>query len=133
MIGKQERDFEAYLDSVEVRDFFECARRELFPKMEASSVFLSLYEGGLDAKYCLELGIAIMLGKPILLLALKGCEIPPRLRAIADRVIEADSVYAAREELQAAMQAMMKESDARTASRQGTTETEAPRPLAVAP
>jgi hypothetical protein len=110
MKDKQERDFEAYLDSVEIREFFERARTELFPKVEASSLFISLFTGGHDAKFCLELGVAIMLGKPILLLALKGAPIPPRLRAIADRVVVAESVESASEELRAAMHSMMLES-----------------------
>jgi len=84
---QQEQEFESYLDSVEVRNFFERARRELFPKINDSAVFLSLYSGDIDPSFCMQLGAAILLRKPILVVAVKGAEVPPKLVAIADKVL----------------------------------------------
>lgn len=65
--------------------------REVLPMMEGSAIVMSLAPSGKpDAKYCIELGLAIMLDKPLLVVALAGQPVPARLRRAADEVIEAD-------------------------------------------
>ena len=70
--------------------FFEQARRELFPKLRDSAVYLGITPEDPDPKYCLELGMAIMLDKPIILLIPEGRTIPrdSHLWRVADEVIE---------------------------------------------
>jgi len=62
---------------------------EMVPSLRASAVSISLVphnEG--DVKFWVELGASIMLGKPILVVALKGRQIPPKLRLVADEIVE---------------------------------------------
>lgn len=102
---KQEQDFESYLNSVEVRDFFEEMRRKVVPKIAESAIFLTMYEGDLDLPFALQLGVAILMSKPILVLGMKGAAIPLKLLEIADKVVEIDSMQApgAKEKLEAAV------------------------------
>ena len=57
-------------------------------KIEDSSIFLSLFTKNYrdDPLCALQLGIAIMLGKPIAILAPEGAEIPDTLARLADSV-----------------------------------------------
>jgi hypothetical protein len=43
-----------------------------------------------DIKFAVELGLSIMLSKPIIVVASPGQEIPPKLFAVADTVVQAD-------------------------------------------
>lgn len=63
----------------------------LLPKLKASAITVSLAPNGeTDIKYAVELGLSIMLDKPIIVVAEKGQELPSRLQRVADRVIYAD-------------------------------------------
>lgn len=91
--NRELREFQQWLDK---------ARREMFPKLAASDTFLSLCpEGEPDAKFCLELGAAIMFDKPIVVVAVEGREVPPGLLRIAHHVIEADTPEEAGEKVAA--------------------------------
>ncbi len=63
-------------------------RKELLPKLTGSAFVLSIAPGTPDAKYCIELGMSIMLDKPILVVAPAGHPVPARLRRVADEVVE---------------------------------------------
>ena len=64
------------------------SRKETFRNMDASAFVLSLVpEGPPDIKFCVELGMAIMLGKPVVAVVQRGVKIPGRLAEIADAVI----------------------------------------------
>lgn len=65
-------------------------RREAVQKMEESAFVASLVPGEVDVKFAVELGISIMLDKPILAICMPGRPIPPKLRLVADVVVEAD-------------------------------------------
>jgi nucleoside 2-deoxyribosyltransferase len=60
--------------------------------IDSSAFVISLLPGedGADVKFAVELGLALMLGKPLVLIALPGGRVPYRLRKAADMVIEAD-------------------------------------------
>ena len=62
------------------------------PGMEKSAFVMSLVptDGRPDIKFAVELGLTIMLGKPLVVAALPGTEIPAKLRQIADLVLELD-------------------------------------------
>jgi len=63
----------------------------LVPKMRDSSVCVSLApRGETDAKFAIELGMMIMLDKPIILVKEPNQVIPPKLLAVADEVVEVD-------------------------------------------
>jgi hypothetical protein len=65
-------------------------RREMVPKLEASAMSVTIYSGKMDVKLSVELGAAILLDKPIILVVEPGVQIPERLVRVADRIIEAD-------------------------------------------
>jgi hypothetical protein len=63
----------------------------MVPKMQASSAIVSLVSDGKpDVKFAVETGMAMLLNKPIILAVMPGAEVPPKLRAIADDIIEFD-------------------------------------------
>lgn len=68
-------------------------RKRLIPKMRGSSSVLMLapdMKAEFDISFALQIGACILLEKPLILVVHPGRQIPPKLRAIADRVIEAD-------------------------------------------
>ena len=66
-------------------------RDELVPMIRGSALSVSLVpEGPPDIKWAVELGLSIMLEKPIVLIVRPGTKVPRKLRQLADGVIEAD-------------------------------------------
>lgn len=66
-------------------------RAGLIPMLDKSAMTISLApKGPVDVKYAVELGLSIMLGKPILVIATAGVEVPASLRRVADEVLEID-------------------------------------------
>lgn len=70
--------------------FFESARRELFPRLRDSAIYIGITPEEPDPKYCLELGMAILLDKPIILLLPEGRTLArdSHLWRVADEVLE---------------------------------------------
>jgi hypothetical protein len=69
--------------------FVQRASTKTLEKMSESQFMISLVpQGKPDIKFCAELGMAIMLGKPVLVMAVQGAVIPPKLREIADETVE---------------------------------------------
>jgi hypothetical protein len=59
--------------------------------IESAAFVMSLVpEGPPDIKFAVELGLAIMLDKPVIAVAVDGRVVPPGLRKVALAVIEAD-------------------------------------------
>jgi hypothetical protein len=72
-------------------DFIDRVRRDAAEKIAGSAAFISLAPAGEpDIKFAVELGIAIMLDKPILVVQMPGRPLPEHLRRVADEIIEAD-------------------------------------------
>ena len=66
-------------------------RAELIPKLAGSALVMSMVpKGPTDVKFALELGMSVMLDKPIVALIAPGGGCPPKLCQVADLVIEAD-------------------------------------------
>lgn len=75
----------------EWRRFAKNVRRDLIPKMRDSAIVMSLVPGGEpDVKYALELGMSIMLDKPIIAVFSPGTKLPEHLVRVADELVEAD-------------------------------------------
>jgi hypothetical protein len=70
-------------------EYFEHARREMFPKMKSSALAV-IIAGDPDPKLCMELGAAILFNKPIIVTVPRGREIPLSLRTIANKIVEID-------------------------------------------
>ena len=68
--------------------WFTQARRELTPKLRDSAMYVGLVPEDPDPKYCMELGMALLMGKPIILVVAEGRTLPQALRRAADAVIE---------------------------------------------
>jgi hypothetical protein len=71
-------------------DYFAHFKKTVLPQLKTSGVFLNITppDGELDVKQCTELGAALLLGKPMLLVVAKGRTIPERLRRYADVVLD---------------------------------------------
>lgn len=64
-------------------------RRDALEKISDSTAFVAIAPTELDVKFCVELGAAIMLDKPLLVIAMEGAEVPSQLRKISV-VVHAD-------------------------------------------
>lgn len=73
-------------------EFLERARTELVPKLRGASFTVSILSPGSfdDPQFAIELGYSILLGVPLIVAVLPGVEVPPKLAAIADHIVEAD-------------------------------------------
>jgi hypothetical protein len=87
--------------------YFDHARRTLFPMIRDSRVYLGICPAAPDAKWCLELGAAIMFDKPLLFVVRPGVAVPAKLRRIADGVVEVEDLGSP--EGQARIAAVLKE------------------------
>lgn len=66
-------------------------RREQLRGISESGFFMTILpDGEGDVEYWAQLGCAIMLDKPIIAVALRGRDVPPKLRLIADEIVRAD-------------------------------------------
>src|SRR3990172_179107 len=72
-------------------EFVDHFRRDAVEKIAGSAAFVSLVpKGRPDIKFATELGMAIMLDKPILAIVPSGVEIPAALRKLSRSVVVAD-------------------------------------------
>lgn len=71
-------------------EFVRHIRSGTAKKIEQSSYVMSFVPtaDGVDVKYAVELGLAIMMGKPLILLTTARSDVPPKLRQIADAEID---------------------------------------------
>lgn len=85
-----------YADSPEFRAFAKRVRRGLIPKLKDSAATLSIIPAGkLDVKFAVELGMSIMLDKPLIAVINPGAKIPDKLAKVVDRFVEWDDDTAA--------------------------------------
>ena len=73
----------------QVRAWLEDATKDMMPKMKSSAFVMSLYprDGLPDPKFCMELGAALMMDKPILMIVSDNIAIPQRLRELVTRTV----------------------------------------------
>lgn len=73
-------DFVAWAEDVRVR---------VMPMIAESAMTVSLVPlGPADVKFAVELGLSIMLDKPLVMVIAPGQEMPPKLRVVADYIVE---------------------------------------------
>jgi hypothetical protein len=78
-------------DDPEFIEWANHVQNDVVPKMKGSAVTVSLAPAGeTDIKFACELGLSIMLDKPIILVCEPGQIIPDKLLNVADKVIEID-------------------------------------------
>jgi len=86
------------------------AREETAEAIKRSSCVISMVTEPLDAKFAMELGLAIILDKPILAVVTPGATVPRKLRQVADEVVQLTAgpgSPAARAEMEAAVLRMV--------------------------
>lgn len=77
-------------------------RHQVLPKLRQSALTISLYpKGDPDIKIAVELGMTLMLDKPLVFLVGPGQVVPDRLRRCADLIIEEDDPTKISEQLKA--------------------------------
>lgn len=89
-MSDQKRSFDELLNQSEVKDWLFRAEREMFPKMEGAAISLVISSEKPDAKLALEVGAAILFGKPLIIVHKKGETVPVNLRRVASAVVEID-------------------------------------------
>jgi hypothetical protein len=100
------------MDDPRTQRWFRRARREMYPRLRDSATFLSICppdDHDPDPQFCLELGAAIMMGKPILAIVPAGRTCPPGLRRVAHTVVEGVDITSEDDQarVQAAVVAML--------------------------
>lgn len=91
--------------SDEWRDMERRATAELIPKMESCGTIVQLVPlGQTDVKFAMELGLSIMLDKPIIALVKRGHQVPEKLLKIADEIIVYDDLMGIQEKVYAAVE-----------------------------
>jgi len=74
------------------QDWLHYVRTHVLPMVEDSNVCISLCppKDKVDIKFAVELGMMVMLDKPIIVVADENRDIPAKLRSVADRIIVGD-------------------------------------------
>lgn len=76
-------------DDPETQKWTRHVRDELIPKLEMSRLTVSLVpRTNADIKFAVELGLSIMMDKPVIALVQPGTEIPEHLARVADAIVE---------------------------------------------
>ena len=71
-----------------LNDFYESARRELFPKMKDSSLSVTIFNSKPDPKLCMEIGAAILFDKPIIVVVPdETMLLPATLARVASKIV----------------------------------------------
>ena len=97
-------------DDPDAREFLESAARDMLPKMKDSALSVTLFSGKVDPKLCVELGAAILLDKPIVLVVTDESQIPSNLEKVAAEIVRVNfpgDPEAAQRKLQAAISRVM--------------------------
>lgn len=70
-------------------DYSERVVRDMLPKMKESALVVSIATGRehADVKLAVEIGFALLLGKPLVLMADTLSDLPPGLRRAADEIV----------------------------------------------
>lgn len=88
MPDKITREWSDYPDS---KAWLDDVAENMVPKMMDSVMVMSLVtDSEPDVKFAVEIGMAILLNKPLLAVVIKGSVVPPKLRLIADEIVEVD-------------------------------------------
>ena len=80
-------------DSAEFRSWADDMRERLIPKMRGSAHVMMIapsMDTKFDIEFAVQIGAAILMEKPLILLVQEGRTVPPKLLKVADRIIETD-------------------------------------------
>jgi hypothetical protein len=74
-------------DDPKAKAWLDRVKAEMLPKMEASAMSVVILAGTPDPKLCVELGAAILLDKPIIILVPDDTPVPANLKRCATAII----------------------------------------------
>lgn len=77
----------------QAQEFITQVRAELVPMIDQSQFYVCLTPSDpdeVDVKFSVELGVSIMLDKPIIVVVAPGSKLPPKLALIADHILDID-------------------------------------------
>lgn len=78
-----------WIDDPDAKAWARRVRKDLVPKIQSSAATISIVpRGDTDIKFAVELGLSIMLGKPLILVVFPGAKVPDKLVQIADEIVE---------------------------------------------
>jgi hypothetical protein len=75
-------------DNAEWEAYAKHIRDELVPMIDSSAIAMSLVPKEADVKFAVELGLCIMMDKPIIAIVPSGTPVPAKIRAVADEIVE---------------------------------------------
>jgi len=80
----------------EIEKFLKSVADDVGPKIR-DSVFcvIALHAGRTDIALALQIGLAVLMSKPLLVVSARGVPIPPQLRLIAAEIVEGDDLKGA--------------------------------------
>lgn len=71
----------------------EAARKDIIPKMRSSAFCMTvLTPDDIDPYLALQVGVALLLEKPLIIVATGNVRIPARVRQVADAIVEGEIV-----------------------------------------
>lgn len=88
-----EDPWEGFFEAPENQDWINHVRNELVPMIQKTRMTISLIPDDMDKvdlKFAVELGLSIMMDKPIIAVITPGMKVPGQLVRLADRIIEWD-------------------------------------------
>ena len=88
MARKSDEDAAAF--ATLLRELFADAKENIVPQMMRSAFVIGAMSEEPDLALALQIGLSLMLDKPLVLLAPPGLWLAPRLRALADTVVVGD-------------------------------------------
>lgn len=80
-------------DAPDTKRWMEDVRQNMIPSMRDSNVIASIVPPNpedTDVKFAVELGMSIMMDKPIIAIIRPGTKVPDKLVMVADRILEWD-------------------------------------------
>ena len=79
-------------DHPDAKAWAQHVREDMLPKLQSSALAAMLITGGdPDVKLAVELGMSILLDKPVIVMVTAGATVPEHLVRCADEIIEFDS------------------------------------------
>lgn len=77
-----------WTDDPRAREWLRQVRKGLVPKLQDSAMSMVLVTGEVDVKFAVELGLSILMDKPIIVAVTPGTPVPDKLVRIADEIVE---------------------------------------------
>lgn len=78
---------DSFWNDPDIQGWLRAVESDLLPKMESSAFALAISDGRVSADMAVQIGAAVLLDKPLVLLALPGASIPAPLQRVAAAIV----------------------------------------------